>query len=274
MAKIDRLGWADGISIMSYGLRIGVRVNDPEVLARVLPHLPPGWKPARSPIVDQLFSLRVGGASTSSSVRRYHLFYEGPSRMARTLERDELFESFEQRLQLFVAEWATRRVFVHAGVVGWKGRAILLPGRSHAGKSTLVAALVSAGASYYSDEYAVIDARGRVHPYPRLLSIRDGKEGSARRCPPEALGGRSGSGPLPVGLIAVTEYRSGARWRPRPLTPGPAALALLANTVPARTKPGVALATLQQVVTQATALKGWRGEAEATVETILNGMQG
>ena len=55
----------------------------------------------------------------------------------------------------------------HAGVVGWRGRAIVIPGRSHAGKSTLVAELVRRGAVYYCDEFAVLHETGRVHPYRR-----------------------------------------------------------------------------------------------------------
>ena len=64
-----------------------------------------------------------------------------------------------------VANYAPDRVFVHAGVVAWRGRALVLPGTSFAGKTTLVAELVRAGAIYYSDEYAVLDEQGRVHPY-------------------------------------------------------------------------------------------------------------
>jgi hypothetical protein len=274
MAKIDRLGWADGLSFVSYGLRIGVRVNEPALMARIVSLLPPGWKRSRSAVVDRLYSVRSAGPVRGANVRRFNLLYEGPARLARTTVLDELWEVLESDLQYYVAERARRRVFVHAGVVGWRGRAIILPGLSMSGKSTLVAALVRAGATYYSDEYAVLDDRGRVHPYPRLLSLRSDNDEPTRRCSPEALGGRSGSRPLPVGLIVVTQYRPGARWRPSPLTPGPAALALLANTVPARVRPAVALATFQQVVTQATTLKGWRGEAESTVEAMLNRVEG
>ena len=32
MTKIDRLGWADGMSFNAYGVRLGVRVNDPAIL--------------------------------------------------------------------------------------------------------------------------------------------------------------------------------------------------------------------------------------------------
>ena len=76
---------------------------------------------------------------------------------------DLILDTLESDLQLHVAEQARRRLFVHAGVVGWKGRAIVIPGRSFTGKTTLVAELVRAGASYYSDEYALIDSRGKIH---------------------------------------------------------------------------------------------------------------
>jgi hypothetical protein len=272
MAKIDRLGWAAGLSFINYGLRIGIRLNQPEMLDRLAPCLPPGWKPARSPVVDQLYSLRVGGAGSSARIRNYHLLYEGAGRLARTLELDEVFELLEASLQLYVAQAARRRIFVHAGVVGWQGRAIVIPGRSFSGKSTLVAALVQAGATYYSDEFAVFDAQGRVHPFSRPLSLR--QEGTRpRRVTAETLGGRRGAGPLPVGLIAATEYREGARWRPRRLSPSRAALALLANTVPARRRPAAALATFQQAVANVKALKGARGEAETMVAAMLEHAQ-
>jgi hypothetical protein len=270
MAKLDRLGWAAGISLVSYGVRIGIRTNEPEVLEQVRPLLPPGWKPAPAPVVDWLYSLRVGGERRSPSVRSYHLLYAGSQRLARSMELHDLFEPLENHVQLLVAETARQRVFVHAGVVGWRGQAIVIPGRSFTGKTTLVTSLVRAGATYYSDEYAVLDAQGRVYPYPRRLSIREAGDQPPRRCTPEALGGRAGSRPLPVRLVVVTGYRPGARWRPRLLPPGHAALALLHNTVPAQRKPAAVLDALQQVVCQATTLKGVRGEAGPVAEALLD----
>lgn len=243
MQNLDRLGWAEGLCFRSYGLRIGIRVNQPEVLDRLMPLLPPGWEPAGSPAVDFLYSVRVATPGKASHVRRYHLLYGGPARLARSLDLEDVFRELEKDLQLLVAEAAPRRVFVHAGVVGWRGQAILLPGRSFSGKTTLVSALVRAGGIYYSDEYAVLDARGRVHPYSRPLRVRVDEPPGVRRVRPEELGGRSGSRPLPVGLILFTRYRPGARWRPRALGPGPAALGLLANTVPAIRKPQTVMAT-------------------------------
>jgi len=191
----------------------------------------------------------------------------------RTTALEGLCEPLASDLQLYVAEAARRRVFVHAGAVGWCGRAIVLPGRSFSGKTTLVAALLQAGATYYSDEYAVFDGHGRVHPYPTLLSIRQGSA-HPHKCPPEALGGRPGVKPLPVGLVVVCAYRPGARWQPRVLSPGRAVLALLANTISARRQPQRALATLQQVVCHATVLQGRRGEATEVAAALLEKMAG
>ncbi len=232
-------------------------------------HLPPGWKPAPSPIVERLYSLRAGDPGARLGMRRFHLLYADTARLARAMELDDIFKSFASDVEFYVAEAARRRVFVHAGVVGWRGRAIVIPGRSYSGKTSLVAELVRAGATYYSDEYAVLDARGRVHPYPRPLEIRVAPDGEQQSFPVESLGGQAGSKPLPVGLVVVTQFKAGAKWRPQALTSGQGILALLANTISARRQPQVVLATLQQVVTQAGFLKGVRGEARAVAEALL-----
>jgi hypothetical protein len=180
-----------------------------------------------------------------------------------------LLKTFESYLQLLVADNARRRVFVHAGVVGWKNQAIVIPGMSFSGKTTLVSKLVQAGAQYYSDEYAVLDEQGRVHPFARPLGVRRPNEFETSRIDVTSLGGVSGSRPLPVRLVVATKYRAGAKWRPRQLTQGRAVLELLANTVSARSQTRLALSTLPRAVQNAEVLKGVRGEADEVIETIL-----
>ena len=234
MKKIDRLGWAAGIAFVSYGLRIGIRVSSPEIMDRIEGVLPPHTKPARGPRVGCLYSLIVSGTKVGSNIRRFNILYADAVQLVRTKDTDQVLEALERDLQLYVAERARRRVFVHAGVVGWRGRAIVIPGRTMSGKTTLVRALVRAGATFYSDEYAVLDERGRVHPYPKPLSMRENGGGRPKKILPEALGGTIGVRPLPVGLVVATSYRGGARWRPRQLLPGRAVMALLAHTVSVR----------------------------------------
>lgn len=269
MKKVDRLGWAVGFSLKTYGVRIGIRSNDPSALDRACEHLPAGWESAASSVVDRVYSILVGGKGPRAHVRRFNLLYGDNVRLARSVDLDSVFAAFESDLRLFVAELAKHRVFVHAGVVGWKGKAIVIPGRSYSGKSTLVAELVRAGATYYSDEYAVFDSRGRVHPFSKPLELREEGKFIQSKITPGELGGHSGTKPLPVGLVLMTKFKSGARWRPRKLSAGKGVLELLFNTVCARRYPEKALATLQRVAHEADVLKGVRGDASEVVPAML-----
>jgi hypothetical protein len=271
MRKLDRLGWAAGLTFKSYGVRFGVRADDPSVLERLAEFLPPGTSAASPGVVERLYSIRTGagmGGNVRRGLRRFQLLYADHLRLARTVDLEELFERFEADLQLCVAEAARRRVFVHAGVVGWKGRAVVLPGRSFSGKTTLIAELVRAGADYYSDEFAVLDPEGRVHPFARPLAVR-GVDFRQRKVSVAELGGSAATKPLPVGLVVVSEFREGSRFRPRTLTPGQGSLALLANTVPARRRPAEVLETLEKVVRAADIVRGARGEAAEAAAKIL-----
>src|SRR5713101_9258016 len=210
MDKLDRLVWADGMSFISYGVRVGLRVNDADILPHVIARLPPVWKPSPAKVVDHLYSLIGGSAKEEAKVRRLNLGYWNLLRIARSRKFDEVLDAFESHVQLTVAEHAPRRVFVHAGVVGWNGRAILIPGLSHSGKTTLVHQLVGAGATYYSDEYAVIDERGRVHSYPRPLGIRAPNSPEAKKVRAEEIGAAVGRKTLRVGLVLSTSFKKGA----------------------------------------------------------------
>ncbi len=272
MNKLDRLVWAEDITLISYGVRIGIRANRRGVLESVLPFLPPDWKPAAAAgAITRLYSLIAEPDASKSSAGLENLVYANARRIARTSQWSQALDAFESDLQLHIAEMSPRRVFVHAGVVGLRGKAIVIPGRSFSGKTTLTAALVKAGARYYSDEYAVLDRAGRVHHYARPLAVREnGQLAKPTKYQVEALGGRCGHKPLPVGLVIVSHYQDGAQWRPRRLSAGQGALALLANTVSARRNPETLLATLQKVVLNTPILQSKRGEAQQVVEFILS----
>ena len=122
-------------------------------------------------------------------------------------------------LRSTVGEYSRDLVFLHAGVVGWKGKAIVMPADSFKGKSTLTAELVRRGAAYYSDDFAIIDKSGLAHAFPRTISMRD-DEFRPFDVAPESLGGKRTEKPIPVGCILLTEYKKGAKWRPQMLSAG------------------------------------------------------
>ena len=273
MKKVDRLGWTVGFSLKSYGVRVGVRSNDAAALDRAREYLPAGWQYSSTPVVDRLYSITAGGTGPRANGRRFSVLYGDDSRITRSTKLEEVFERLESDLRLFVGEFTRHRVFVHAGVVGWKGKAIVIPGRSYSGKSTLVAALVRAGATYYSDEYAVFDAKGLVHPFAKPLEIRVEGEFKQERVTVDELGGKSGTKPLPVGLVLMTGYKRGATWRPRKLSAGKGVLEMLFNTVSARRSPERALSTLRHVTRNAEVLKGVRGDTTTIVDALLKRME-
>ena len=248
---------------VAYGVRIGLRVDRRALLNT---HLPFGWRAVEDHEPDAPVAVRYELLTGASGGESYHV-YAGRDLVAEARRLTDAAAALAAHAERFVAERAPDHLFVHAGVVGWEGRAIVMPGASFAGKTTLVQAWLEAGATYYSDEFAVLDRAGRVHPFARPLAIRDGA--LTHRVPVAALGAETGTTPLPIGLVLVTSYRAGARWRPRRLTAAPTLLALMRHTVAARGNPEHSMPILKQAVSSGIAFAGLRGEARPLVAAVL-----
>src|SRR4029453_11068539 len=121
------------------------------MLDRLPPYLPPAREAPRVPDVDHLFSIRTRADEAPGLGAG---LYEESRIVRRGRGRDLAMQMdlLRSRLEFRVATNSLALIFVHAGVVEWRGRAIVLPGRSRSGKTTLVTALLRAGARYYSDE--------------------------------------------------------------------------------------------------------------------------
>src|SRR2546421_8950888 len=124
MRKVDRLVWAAGFAFESFGVRVGVRATDAPTLEMLTERLPPGWKRVRARVVERLYSIHAPAATTRRGVRRFQLLYGDHVRLARSVDIEDVLEAFESHLQMYVAVEARRGLFVHAGAVGWRGRAI------------------------------------------------------------------------------------------------------------------------------------------------------
>jgi len=158
---------------------------------------------------------------------------------------------------------------VHAGAVLWKGRVLLLPGGTHAGKSSLVAELLRRGAEYFSDEYALIDNEGRAHAYPRPLMIRNG---SIEQVPvlPSEFRASVGEGPAPVGWILSLQFQSGGRWNIGEVAQSIGLLDLLRNTPHVLTDSPEVVEAFQHAVEGAVCYSGDRGDAADAAQQILS----
>jgi hypothetical protein len=253
----------DSVVVEAYGVTVEVSAA-PEHFAAVRGFLPPSARPVRELPERGRFALVKDTDDGLLRVECDEQSITGPSDLRLALG------ILDAELRMYIALHAPDYVFVHAGVVGVDDRTIVLPGRSFAGKTTLVAALVRAGAEYWSDEYAVLDADGLVHPYPKPLSVRINDTCETDEQPVESLGGRAGDRPLPVAVIAFTNYRLGAAWALSARTAGEGAVKLLEHSIAARSRPDQVLAAVRRAAVGAMVLEGDRGDADEAAASLLS----
>lgn len=253
------------IAFESYGIEVRVCANTEELLDRARPFLPPGYRPCEAAPTQHRLGILEEEDGTYS-------LYDDKVRFSEGQALELSLVVLDGQIRGYVALNSPDKTFIHAGAVAHEGRTMIFPGHSFSGKTTLVAALVRAGAVYYSDEFAVFDAEGLLHPYAKPLSLRADPATAQVEHPVEELGGVAATEPLPLSLAVITYYEPGAEWRPKRISSGAAALGLLSNTVTARSRPDVAMRAITRALEGAVALEGPRGPADAVAEQLLEGV--
>ncbi|HEX8482800.1 MAG TPA: HprK-related kinase A [Allosphingosinicella sp.] len=95
----------------------------------------------------------------------------------------------EMGMNLQMALGQKRFLLLHAASVERDGRALLITGHSGAGKSTLGALLGERGWRFMGDEFALLDLEdGRLHPFPRAVSLKNESLGLLKGVDPARLG--------------------------------------------------------------------------------------
>ena len=251
----------------SYGVPVLVESNDPEILrqARIT---------ARSALLNNLTQI------DAETTRQRFSLIKTNKEICKIIQNGEqmiadgpgprFWKFFDSLVRILVAEHARSVVFVHAGAIGWRGKAIVFPGDSFQGKTTLVAELVRRGATYYSDEYAIFDSDGRVLPFARPLALRS-DEGLIFETPVTAaeLGAETGTEPIESRVFIFTKYDPGAVWEPEFLTPGQAIVEIVAQTIPIRVNPEFAINVLKKATGNAIIAKSPRRDAAEFAEKFL-----
>jgi hypothetical protein len=235
--------------------------------------LPKAMKATPARVVGTLYSFVLGGLSDRASTRRFNLLYRDSTLLARSHDLNELRRAFDRDLSMRIGEAASERIFVHAGVVVFETGAVVVPGRSTSGKTTLIQALVREGGVYYSDEYALLDSRGWVSPWAEPLSIRrNGPLQVGERHSAASLGLVVGRRAVPVRMIVLTSFARGGRFKPVALSPAAGVLGLLEHTLPARTRPRAALRALALAAAGARVIRSPRGEARYAARAIVRAL--
>ncbi|HYJ83843.1 MAG TPA: HprK-related kinase A [Allosphingosinicella sp.] len=95
----------------------------------------------------------------------------------------------EMGMNLQMALGQKRFLLLHAAGVEKDGRALVMTGHSGAGKSTLAALLGERGWRFMGDEFALLDLdEGRLHPFPRAVSLKNESLGLFDGVEPGRLG--------------------------------------------------------------------------------------
>jgi hypothetical protein len=258
-----------------HGTTVSVRADEHAVLKLVRERLPPGAQLLQTGQPDVSYEVRPApdeSASGRCQVVAVRCAGDGEwSELARAPDAMTAALLAADDVEFRVALHAPSKLFVHAAAVAWQGRVIVVPGRTYTGKSTLAAALVRAGAAYYSDEFTVIDEAGLVHVFARPLQLRSHEGGRGRCVTARSIGGAEGVEPLPLGLVVSAPYCAGAHWSPRVMSPGETALALLDNAIVARIRPAHAMKRIARALERgACGLQGMRGEADDAAPLLLD----
>jgi len=252
--------------VLAFGCRFRLCATDPdgiEVLERfVFPTLPRITPEAGQPDVRICLDASDG---------KYRLFAHDVLVASAPDARDLVVELIRVLDETVVKNLAALHA-VHAGAIQWGGRVVLLPGKSHVGKSALVAELLRQGATYFSDEYALIDGEGLAHPYPRPMLLRDGGPHQIPALAEEWHAAVADTS-APVALILFLVYEPNGDWSTEAIPQGMALLNLLENTPHVLADSAEMVTSFQRAVAGARCYRGTRGDAVEAARRILSMME-
>lgn len=267
--ELEKAKWKYTFAFESYGVKIGIRSNNEKLITECRESLsfvfPTGWREIKFDEQAHLFSVHLPKNKKQNSY-----IYKNDEQVVVQSAGSFKFDALESQLRLTVAEFAENFVFLHAGAVAYNKKAIIIPGVSFSGKTTLVAELSKRGLEYYSDEYAVIDKKGLLHPFSKKLSMRGIIDDYTQLdIPVEEMGGKKGIKPVEIGMILVTKYKKNARFKPERISSGQGIIESIANSVSVRQNPQLVLQTLSIVVAGAKVIKTNRTEAGKFADKFL-----
>lgn len=250
-----------------WGLTIRLALPGLEFFARLNRLLPPVLGSNTSSLIDS--GIGTGGdvSFVVESEGSSYVLYKDQEKIVSCTDWNIVADRLERALQNELGCHCPHAVFVHSGVVALDGRALLLPARSYSGKSSMTYALTKLGAAYLSDEFAVIDHDGWVHPYRRAMTIRRENGAPDRRISPSNL--PLPPGPCRISLVIDCQYEKGARWAPQPLSQGEGVLSLFSNTVSAQLSPQRDIAWLTTAMKGARTYRALRGDVRYVAPKLL-----
>jgi len=145
------------------GITVGIDCADPSILPSLdaltclYRQLDSNTEP------DLLFTIENNDSTFALRLNRADTLWESK-------DRNDMAPAFELHLYRTIIEHTTPAYLsVHASGIAIDGRTCMFAGESGAGKSSLCTEALMHGASYFSDEFSLLDDQGRLMPFPRPL---------------------------------------------------------------------------------------------------------
>jgi len=208
----------------------------------------------------QGIKLTVSGEEGDWKLRDHH------SDLRRKLANPgDLIYHLTDRIVFHIADKAAEKHCLHAAAVSYKGRALVIPANSGAGKSSFTTWLVANGLDYITDELILVDknlhidglgrpiqikAHGIDAVQSQLSSVDDIYKGKlANAVPVSSLGGEvSGLAEHPLGLLVFPQYKKDLDYSFTKLTSADAGMRLMANHVNARNLEGHGFRAMMEMI--------------------------
>lgn len=240
-----------------------------------------------------------GGPFGNPPLRSYHLrrppedgrwwrLYLDGTRIHRSSSRGAAVDHLLWHLNRMAVLSCPGDTVFHAAAAAGPSGAVLLPGVSNAGKSTLVTGLVESGLDYLSDEAVLLDAHGVLWPYPKAIDLDPGSwpvlshlapdadraELHQKRwhLPPDRIRASPTSGPAPVAVIVAPRYEEGATPHLEPLPPEEAVALVLEQAFHLGEHPG-ALAQVTSLVESVPVRRLISGSLDGAVALVRRALE-
>jgi len=183
---------------------------------------------------------------------------EGGAPSLTTVSFSAMAEWVVSRVGFHLADKSRGGALLHAAAVRWQDRAVVLPGKIGAGKTTLACWLVAHGFGYLSDEFVFVQSeQDRLSAFPRPLNVKQSAlqvvapyfrtsgnvdtvlEGKASSLvPPEWLSPDEIVSRACAGMLLFPDFRPGSKYRLEQLAAAEAGLALMQTILNLRNLPG------------------------------------
>ncbi len=244
---------------------------------------------------DAHIAVRVERGRSHYTMGRRFIVSGSEGRMFSVRRVEEVLPHVEWALNWEVVRRMDSFLQLHAGVMERDGVGVVFPASPGSGKTTLCAGLLSRGWRFLSDEFALIDGEGMIHPYPKALCIKEGsfevmehlglpmvsprryrkgKKGRVAYVNPRVVGSRGIGERCQLRHVVFPKFEQGATPRIRSISRGETGFELAQLSFNLRKKGNEGMAMMMSALQHADCHRLTSGDIDTTCELLEASLDG